>query len=436
VLDQDRGRAGRRAAARGILERTLASREELLELAQRALAHAPGEAQATAWWERQLSAGPGGAVTTSSLAVEVAVLREGRVGTALTSETDDAGLARAAAGAARLAASGPEAAGRLPGPEPGRAHDGFDPAVFKLDPAEVGAALGPWDAWRAAAARTAIASSTGVRAYEERTFGDLRVRRHGVPGRSLELSAAAVRPGDLDPAALAREAEALLGDGEPAAAAPGEYAVVLGPWAVAEVLRRAALAFAGPRSPLADRLGTRVAAACVNLSDSPRFAATLPRSYDAEGAPRQPLPLIQDGVAHRLVRPGSGHAQAAGSAGGTVPEHLVLVGGGAVDLAELAAPVQRGLFIPALSVHGAWVVGRRGAAMAEGVRHIRDGAAAEPAPNLTVLFEPLELLDRAEALTARQRTIPPPLQRSARTASATVCPALRAAGGMHVVGPA
>jgi predicted Zn-dependent protease len=192
----------------------------------------------------------------------------------------------------------------------------------------------------------------------------------------------------------------------------------------------------GPRSPLADRLGTQVAAPCVNLSDSPRFAAQLPRSYDAEGAPRHPLPLIQDGVAHRLAVPGTGHAQAPGGIGGTLPEHLVLVGGGAAGLAELAAPVELGLFIPALSVHGAWIVGRRGAALAEGVRVIRGGEAAEPVPNLTVLFEPLELLARTEALTARQRTIPPPLQRSARTASATVAPGLRAAGGLHVAGPA
>jgi predicted Zn-dependent protease len=189
-------------------------------------------------------------------------------------------------------------------------------------------------------------------------------------------------------------------------------------------------------SPLADLLGKRVAASCVNLSDSPRFAATLPRSYDAEGAPRHPLPLIQDGVAHRLVMPGSGHAQGAGGTGGTVPEHLVLVGGGAADLAELAAPIENGLLIPALSVHGAWIVGQRGAALAEGVRLIRDGAFADPAPNLTVVFEPLELLGRVQALTARQRTIPPPLQLSARTASATVCPALRAGGGLYVVGPA
>jgi predicted Zn-dependent protease len=408
------------------------TRDELLQLAERAIATLDGDAQATAWWERQHSAGPGGAVTTEALSVEIAVVRDGRVGAVTTTDTDGDGLDRAAAGAARLAASGPEGAAPLPEPAGGRAHDGYDPAVLGLDPADAGAALDGLSSWRAGAARTAIASTRGVRAYEQRSFADLRVRRHGAPGRSLELAATAVRAADLDPAALTAEADALLGaGGELTAVRPGEYPVVLGPWAVAEVLRRAALAFGGPRSPLADRLGTRVAASAVNLSDSPRFAATLPRSYDAEGAPRQPLPLIQDGVAHRLVERGCGHAQSPGALG-TVPEHLVLVGGGAADLAELAAPVDQGLFIPALSVHGAWVVGRRGAALAEGVRVIRGGAPAEPAPNLTVLFEPLELLERVQALTARQRTVPPPLQLSARTAAATVAPALRADGGMQV----
>jgi predicted Zn-dependent protease len=417
------------------------SRDDLIALAARAAGHAPGDAQATAWWERAVSAGPGGAVTSAALSVEVAVVRDGRLGLATTTETGDGGLRRAALGAAQLAATGPQAAGGLPEPVPGRSHDGFDPAVLSLDPAAAGVALTEaareWGAFRAAGARTAIVSSAGVEAYEERSFADLRIRRHGAPGRSLELTAAAVGPSGVDPTALAAEADALLGPPRDLAAVePGEYAVVLGPWAVAEVLRRAALAFGGPRSPLAGRLGTRVAASCVNLSDSPRFAAQLPRSYDAEGAPRQPLPLIQDGVAHRLVEPGTGHAQAPAGTGGAVPEHLVLVGGGAADLEELAAPIERGLLIPALSVHGAWVVGRRGSALAEGVSMIRDGVAAEPAPNLTVLFEPLELLARVQALTARQRTIPPPLQLSARTASATVCPALRAGGGLHVVGAA
>ena len=406
------------------------SRYELLDIAERALNGVRGDAQATAWWERQLSAGAGSAVTSEALSVEVAVLRDGRVGTAVTTAADRDGLAAAAA---RLAATGPQAAGDLPGPATGPPHDGYDASVERLEPPE---GLRDWDGWRAAAARTAIVSTKGVRAYEQRSFGELRVRRQGVPGRSLELTATAVRPAELDAAALGAEAESLLGGGDPVEVEAGEYAVVLGPWAMAEVVRRAGLAFGGPRAAVAERLGRTVAAPAINLSDSPRFAATLPRTYDAEGAPRQPLPLIQDGVAHRAVEAGTGHAQAAGGVGGTLPEHLVLVGGGAADVSELAAALDRGLFIPSLSLHGAWVVGRRGAALAEGVRLIRGGEPAEPVANLTVVFEPLELLSRVQALNARQRTIPSPLQRSARTASATVAPAARAGGGLFVAGPA
>ena len=419
-------------------------RPELLDLAERALEGARGEAQVTAWWERQLSVTAGGTVTTEAVSVEVAVLRDGHVGTAVTTDVDREGLRRALEAAARVAPTGPEAAAGLPEPSPGRPHDGYDPAAVHDELPAVDA----WSSRRAAAARTAIASTRGVRAYEERSFGDLRVRRHDDAGRSLELSLTAVRPADLDAAALDDEAAALLGAGGSAEAAglvgagqpvgvePGEYPAVLGPWAVAEVLRRVALSFGGPWSPLADRLGTPVAASAVNLSDSPRFAATLPRSYDAEGAPRQPMPLIQDGVAHRLAGPGTGHAQGPGGVGGTLPEHLVLVGGAAADIPELAAPVRRGLLIPALSLHGAWLAGRRGAALAEGVRLIRDGEPAEPVPNLTVVFEPLELLGQVQALSARQRTIPPPVQLSARTASATVAPAARIAGRLFVAGQA
>jgi len=405
--------------------------DDLLALAEQALTGARDAAQATAWWERQLSSTPGNAVSSEAVSVEVAVLREGRVGTAVTTDVEEDGLRAALDAAARVAATGPEAA-PLPAPAPGRTHDGYDGSAVDSAPPVVGAGVGR----RAAAARTAIVSTRGVRAYEERSFGELRVRRHDDAGRSLELSAVAVRPADLDVAALEAEAGALLGGGEPVAVDGGEHEVVLGPWAVAEVLRRVALSFGGPWSPVADRLGQQVTAPAVNLSDSPRFAATLPRSYDAEGCPRQPLPLIQDGVAHRLAGPGTGHALGAGGAGGSLPEHLVLVGGGATNISELAAPVARGLFIPSLSLHGAWVAGRRGAALAEGVRLIRDGEPADPAPNLTVLFEPLELLGRVQALSARQRTIPPPVQRSARTASATVTPAARVAGGVFVAGPA
>jgi PmbA protein len=214
---------------------------------------------------------------------------------------------------------------------------------------------------------------------------------------------------------------------------------VLGPWAVAEVLRRAAGAFAGAAAldgPLGGRFGTRAVAPCINLSDSPRYPATLPRSFDAEGVPVQPVPLVQDGVANRAVHDSTTSA-AAGTAStghaarpaGLAPpraEHLVLVGGGAVDPDELAAPLGRGLVIASLSP------GDGPGALAQGVRVIRDGRIAEPARSVTVSFDPLELLSHAHALTAAQRTVPAPPGAPAWALGATVCPWLRAGAGLHV----
>ena len=105
-----------------------ATRDQLLEIAERALAEVRAEeAQATAWWERQLTAAAGRSVVSEALSVEVAVIRDGRVGTAVTTEIDGDGLARAAAAAARLAAGGPPAVAGLPDPGPGHEHDGYRP---------------------------------------------------------------------------------------------------------------------------------------------------------------------------------------------------------------------------------------------------------------------------------------------------------------------
>jgi predicted Zn-dependent protease len=359
-----------------------------------------------------------------------------------TTDLDDDGLRRAARGAAELAraVTGGQPNARLGEPAAGRTHSGYDPAVLGLDAGPAAAALAASPAggggFRVLATKVAIASSRGVRAYEQRTAAELRVRREAPGGRWLALSEAAVGPAGLDPVRLAAEADALLGDGDPPDGGhplpSGEHAVVLSPWAVAEVLRRAAPAFAGRAAldgPLAGRFGTRIVAPNINLSDSPRFPATLPRSYDAEGVPRQPVPLIQDGVAHRAVHDSTsaaaagttstGHATLPGGLTGPLPEHLVLVGGGAADLAELAAPVGYGWLIGAISRGGS----------ARGVRIIRDGRIAEPVANLTVAFDPLELLANVQALTGRQRTVP---NRGSRwSPGATIAPALRAGGGLR-----
>jgi len=357
---------------------TLPTEADLRALAERALEHAGPEAQVTAWWERRAWAERGAAGAREWTSVEVLVLRDGAAGRAVTEAIDPDGLEWAARAAARIAETRGEPHAGLPEPAPGRPHDGWDPDILDADPAPIASGLELGWRWAGAAARTMIASARGVRAYEQRTHAR---------GSSDGVEAAAARIADL---------RVPLPAPAPVAAArvePGDHAAVLGPAAVAAVLSRV--------PPLAGHRGRRVASAAINLSQSPRFATTLPRSYDLGGRPLAPAPVIQDGVA-------------TGNPGG---DHLVLVGGGAAGVEELAAPLARGLYLPTLDT----------------AVPIRDGElVAVEAAAVRVAIEPLELLGAAQALTSWQATIPTE-QRSARTVGATVCPAVRFGGGVRVL---
>ena len=293
------------------------SQADLEALAERALAHVAGEGQATAWWERGADNSGGGLRCWDAVRVEVAALGGGVV---QTDAVSDDGLRAAATAAARLA-PGPRRAPRaLPDPAPGRTHDGYDPAAAMdaAQAAEAIAALPPASSWRTAAAKIAIASTRGVRAYEQRSQAELTLLQVG--GRQAFIRAAATAPSGLDAAALAADFARAGGRRAGRRAPPGERAVVLGPWAVAALLEDAAWQFgAAAASRFADSLGKRIVAPCINLSDSPRFARTLPRSYDAEGAPVSPVPLIQDGVAHRVVHDATTAAQAGVATTGRTP---------------------------------------------------------------------------------------------------------------------
>jgi hypothetical protein len=413
------------------------SQADLEALAERALAHLAGDGQATAWWERGAENTGGALAYTDRVRVEVAALGAGIV---VTDELSDAGLRAAAGAAARL--PGPRRPPAMPEPAPGRAHDGYDPAAAGLGPERAAAFVAPLAAgthWRSAAAKLAIASTRGVRAYEQRSFAELSLAVTA-GGRPVYVGAAATGPGGLDADALAAEFLAMAGEGEPGAPIPeGERPVVLGPWAVAMLLEVAAWQFSGAAaSRFTAALGKRLVAPSVNLSDSPRFSGTLPRSYDAEGSPVQPLPLIQDGVAHRAVhdattaaRAGTattGHATRPAGLGVPRPRNLVLVGGGAADVAELAAGIGDGLLIASLHRLSG---GDR--LQARGVRRIARGELGPPAPDVQVRADLFDVLAGAEALTARQWLVPAALMRTPRDVSAAVVPALRAAAGVHVV---
>jgi len=443
---------------------------DLEALAARALAQATGEAQATAVRERSLMQRFAHSAATQATAIDRVVVtlscvRDGHVASASTTATDAAGLGAAANRAAGAAeASARAGAGRypgLPGPAPWRGHGGFDGATAALEPAHGRAALdaafaaaaerglAAFGIWTAGVVETAIASSTGLHAHDAVTDAFMKVLCVDDRGRSGYAAGTDAATARVDGGALARRAAAKVVPGEPATLPPGEYPVVLEAEAVGALLEFLGelafngLAHAEGRGALAGRLGTRVVAPSISLADTTRVPGTLPRAFDAEGVPKAPLPLIQDGIAHRVVHDtasaalagagarSTGHALApGGSPGGPVPTNLVLLGGGAADEAELAAPIERGLYVTRL-----WYVNTvqpketlLTGMTRDGTFLIEDGAISRPLHDVRFTDSALRILAATRALGAQPRLVSEGEFYDTRFAHGVVCPALRADG--------
>jgi predicted Zn-dependent protease len=445
-----------------------------LALAHRALAHLGGDqAQATVTHERSLfsrfaRSTATQATTIDDTSVEMLCVLDGHTGAASTNQVDAEGLAdaaRLALGAATAAArSGPGAYPGLPQPAPTTAHRGYDPATAALDAGAAGCALAAafarcreagleaFGIWTAGEVMTAIASSTGVAVADGVTDASMTVIARDNGGRSGYATSTAVAAGTIDAAALAAAAAARVTRDDPAMLETGEYTVVLDHAAVGTLLDfLGSLAFNGLahtelRGALSGLIGARVAAPCINLADSTRVPGTLPRSFDAEGVPKRPLPLIQDGIAHAVVydtrtaalarTSSTGHALApGGSPDGPEPVNLVLAGGDAATLEELCAPIKRGLFVTRL-----WYVNtvepRRALLTGmtrDGTFLIEDGAIGRPLHDVRFTDSALRILAATEQLTAAQRLVSDTDHYGRRFAKGVLCPALRA-GAFRVSG--
>ncbi len=390
-------------------------------------------------------------------------MRDGHTGTATTNRLDAAGLAAAAAqardGAQAAARSGPGEYPGLPARASARAHDGFDAATAALEAADASAALGAafaacgaaaleaFGIWTAGEVRTSLVSSRGVQLTAALTDAHMKVIARDPRGHSGFAAATAVRAGAIDAGAIARAAVAKVSASEPVALEPGDYRVVLEHAAVGTLLEFLGdLAFNGlahveGRGALCGRIGERVAAARINLADSPLAPGTLPRAFDAEGVPKRPVPLIQDGIAHAVVHDrhsaarasarSTGHALAPGGApDGPAPTNLVLAGGGAATLEELCAPIERGLYVTRL-----WYVNAvepRHTVLTgmtrDGTFLIEDGAIGRPVRDVRFTDSALRILDATEELSTGQRLVGESDLYGRRFATGVLCPALRAAG--------
>jgi predicted Zn-dependent protease len=127
----------------------------------------------------------------------------------------------------------------------------------------------------------------------------------------------------------------------------------------------------------------------------------------------------------------TGHALVPGGAGvGPAPTNLVLVGGGAAGVDDLAAPIERGIYVTRLwyvnTVHPKHTL--LTGMTRDGTFLIEDGRITRPVRDVRFTDSVLRLLDATQALGSRPRLVCEAEFYGRRFAHGVVCPPLRARG--------
>jgi PmbA protein len=346
--------------------------------------------------------------------ITLRVVRDGKVGCAVTNRTDDEGLreaARRAAEAADSARPDPDYPGLQP-PTAVPEVEGFDEATAALTPEE-----------QAAAAGAAIEAAPGYGLYGYFTSGvtELAVSSsagHAVSQTMTDASVLAIAASDeesgyaeatswktaeLDPAAVAREAVEKAGRTKGAVEIEaGTHAAVLEPYAFSELLwyfgfsSLNALACLEGRSYFSGRIGEKVFHESFTLVDDGLAPRGLPKAFDFEGVPKQRMTIVEEGVAKDVVwdrrtaeragegRTSTGHALSAPAQGfGPLPLNLSVAGGDATR-DELVERVGEGIYVTRLHYLGV-VDPREGIITGmtrDGTFQIEGGKVSKPLVNL------------------------------------------------------
>ncbi len=440
--------------------------ESALELAERALAAAEGDqAEVVVQSERSGFARFADSevhqpTLIENAVVQLRVVRDGRLGSALTNriEPDALGeLASRAAEAADLAPPDPDFPG-LAEPEPYPEVEAYDEETAALGAegqarlaGEAIAAAGPLAAYgyfTSAESELAVASSTGVSGHQRMTDATALVIAAGADssGYAERTSWAA---GKVEPGSVGVEAAEKAARTRGAAALDaGRYAAVLEPYALGELLQWFAWdSFSGlglleERSALCGKLGERIADPKISIWDDPIDPNGLPKAFDFEGVPKRPVALIDEGVARGVVwdrataarspndAVSTGHAPAPPvRVFGPLPSALSVAPGEAESVDELAELIGDGLYITRLHYLG--IVNPREGVITgmtrDGTFRVRSGRIAEPLVNLRFTVAVPDLLAEVPGLTRVRKLVNQNQFYDERYPQGVLCPALATA---------
>jgi predicted Zn-dependent protease len=411
--------------------------ERALELAERAWRAAEGdEADALAHVEQSgFARFAGSEVHQPTLirdeTVTIRVVRGGKIGCAVTNRTDDEALRNVARRAGEAADRTPVDPGFAGLQRPADVPDvaGYDEATAALTPEEqagaaaaaIGAApgFGLYGYYTSGVTELAVASSTGHAVSQAVTDVSLLALAASEDASGF-AEATSWKAGELDPAAVAQDAVAKAERTHGAAALePATYRAVLEPYAISELLfyfgfsSLNALAYLEERSYLSGRLGEQLFHPSFSVRDDALDPAGLPKAFDLEGVPKQPVVLIHEGVARDVVwdrrtakqagdgRASTGHALSAPAQSfGPIPFNLAVAGGDAT-VEDLAERVYDGIYVTRLHYLGV-VDPREGIITGmtrDGTFRIEGGKVTKPLVNLRFTTSFPELAAKLLGLT-------------------------------------
>ena len=290
----------------------------------------------------------------------------------------------------------------------------------------------------------AVVNSLGVEAYQN--YSDLFLHMIAENGRNSGYASFVSRDADrLDIEALAEEATRKVSKDEPIQMEPGEYEVILEPYAVSELLSFLgflgfhAMAVQEGRSFFCDHFGKKMVDDNVTIYDDGLDPEGLQVPFDFEGLPKQKVTFFENGVAKGVTydsftakregKESTGHGLIAPSTEGPVPVNLFMEGGRS-SLQELISSVRRGIYVTRF--HYTNVVEPMKTVITgmtrDGTFLIEEGEIKNPIKNLRFTESVLKALSHVSAISRDRRVCSEGTGYSRRFVTGTVTPALKIDG--------
>ncbi len=315
-------------------------------------------------------------VAESDAVLQVRAAFGKRVGTAATNDFSAGALARVVEVACEIAShqpENPEFPG-LPQPRPIPTVHSFDDAVASITPEARALAVGgicraasaantvAAGAYSTSSLELAVSNSRGLWAYHPSTSVDLTLAvacgegtgyGHGTSWRLDRVNTESLGADAIRRAIAARS---------PRRVKPGDYAVILEPYAVADIVESlasegmGALAVQEGRSWMNGRMGKSVLSPLISIWDDGLDPDGEPQPFDCEGVPKQRVDIVRAGVptapvydTHTAARePGrasTGHAQPVDEDwDGPMPGNLHVAPGDS-SVEDMIRSTQRGLYV-------------------------------------------------------------------------------------------